>query len=97
MNASQVMLHILFLEFFDIILYKLHHILFRVVGFLPQTLVGKHSQAAVTLQGTGRNLKQKTEILVVEQFFIDGRTFFLLRLSFVSQHQHVVDAVYLFV
>ena len=57
MNASQVMLHILFLEFFDIILYKLHHILFRVVGFLPQTLVGKHSQTAIALKGTRGYLK----------------------------------------
>ena len=87
------MLHILFLEFFDIILYKLHHILFRVIGFLPQTLVGKHSQAAVTLQGTGRNLKQKTEILVVEQFLVDARASLALSASLMSQHQHVIDAV----
>lgn len=57
MNASQVMLYILFLEFFDIILYKLHHILFRVVGFLPQTLVGKHSQTAIALKGSRGYLK----------------------------------------
>ena len=66
MNASQVMLHILLIEILHVVFDKLLHVFLLVAGLLSQPLVGKHSQTAVALQGTGRNLKQKTEILVVE-------------------------------
>ena len=91
------MLHILLIEILHVVLDKLLHVFLRVVGLLSQPLVGKHSQTAVALQGTGRNSKQKTEILVVEQFLVDARASLVLSASLMSQHQHVLDAVNLLV
>ena len=96
-NASYIMLHILLIEILHVVLDKLLHVFLLVVGLLAQPLVGKHSQTAVALQGTGRNLKQKTEILVVKQFLVDARASLVLSASLMSQHQHVIDAVNLLV